>query len=108
MVECNSIESNSVESFEHNSIDTSNLNNQQFTLNKIREIEDYFITKIKERELMSKKLDKYICFFDYFDKSFIVLSVTSGSVSIASFATVLGIPIRITSASLSLPFSLCT
>ena len=63
MVECNSIESNSVESFEHNSIDTSNLNNQQFRLKKIRDTEDYFITKIKERELMSKKLDKYICFF---------------------------------------------
>ena len=56
---------------------------------------------------MSKKL-KYISFFDYFDKFFIVLSVKSGSVSIASFATVIGIPIGITSATLSLPFSLCT
>ena len=50
MIECNSIES-----IEHNSIDTSNLNNQQFRLNKISETEDYFITEIKERELMSKK-----------------------------------------------------
>ena len=54
MVECNSIErdsieSNSIESIEHNSTDTSNLNNQQFRLNKISEIEDYFITKIKEK-----------------------------------------------------------
>ena len=38
----------------------------------------------------------------------IVLSVTSGSVSIASFATVIGIPTGIASASLSLTFSLCT
>ena len=38
----------------------------------------------------------------------IVLSVTSGSVSIASFATVIGIPIGIASASLGLTFSLCT
>ena len=38
----------------------------------------------------------------------IVLSVTSGSVSIASFATIIGIPIGIRSASLSLTFSLCT
>ena len=36
------------------------------------------------------------------------LSVTSASVSIASFATVIGIPVGITSASLSLAFSLCT
>ena len=68
MVECNSVESNSIEcnyieSIEHNSIDTSNLNNQQFRLNKISEIEDYFIAEIKERELMSKKLSKYISFF---------------------------------------------
>ena len=57
---------------------------------------------------MSKKLSKYISFFDHFDKSLIVLSVTSGSISIALFATVIGTPIGITSASLSLAFSLCT
>ena len=72
MVEINSIES----------IDASNLNNQQFRLNKIREIEDYFIAQIKERELMSNKLSKYISFFDYFDKSLIVLSVTSSGIFI--------------------------
>ena len=54
---------NSVEFIERNFIDTSNLNNQQFRLNKISEIEDYFITEIKERELMSKNLSKYIYFF---------------------------------------------
>ena len=57
---------------------------------------------------MSKKLSKYISLFDHFDKSLIALSVTCGTVSIASFATVFGIPIGITSASLSLKFSLCT
>ena len=57
---------------------------------------------------MSKKLSKYISFFNYFDKFLIVLSVTNGGVSIASFATVIGAPIGITSASLSLAFSLCT
>ena len=102
------VESNSIEFIEHNSIDISNLNNQQFSLNKIGEIEDYFITEIKERELMSKKLSTYISFFDYFDKSLIVLSVTSGSVSISSFTTVIGIPVGIVSRSLSLVFSLRT
>ena len=62
MVEYDSIECNSVESIEHNSIGTSNLSNQQFRLNKISEIEDYFITEIKEGELMSQKLSKYISF----------------------------------------------
>ena len=108
MVESNSIECNSIEFIEHNYIDTSNLNNQQFRLNKISEIEVNFITEIKERELMSKKLSKYISFFNYFDKSLIVLLVTSEGVSIASFATVIGAPIGITSVSLSLAISLCT
>ena len=43
------IESNSIESIGHNSIDTLNLNNKQFRLNKISEIEDYFIAENKER-----------------------------------------------------------
>ena len=57
---------------------------------------------------MSRKLSKYISCFDYFDKALIILSVTSGGVSIASFATAIGTPIGITSASVSLAFSLCT
>ena len=66
-----------------------NLNDQQqFRLNKINEIKDYFVAEIKEKEWMIKKLSKYISSFDYFDKSLIVLSATSGSISIASFATV--------------------
>ena len=47
-------------------------NDQQFRLNKINEIKDYFIVEIKERELMSKNL-KYIASFDYLDKSLFYL-----------------------------------
>ena len=57
---------------------------------------------------MSKRLSKYIYSFDYFDKSLIVLSVTTGSISIASFATVIGASVGIASASLSLAFSIST
>ena len=38
-------------------------NDQNFRLNKINEIKDYFVTEIKEKELMSKRLSKYIAFF---------------------------------------------
>ena len=40
---------------------------QQFRLNKISEMKDYFVAEIEERELMSKRLSKYIAFFDCFD-----------------------------------------
>ena len=62
----------------------------------------------KERELMSQRLSKYIASFDYFDKSLIVLSVATGSISVASFATVIGATIGMMSASCGLAFSITT
>ena len=53
---------------------------QQFRLNKINEIKDYFVAEIKESKLRSKRLRKYIASFDYFDKSLIVLSLKTGSI----------------------------
>ena len=43
-------------------------------------------------------------FFYYFDKSLIILSVTTGSVSIVSFGTDIGAPVGIISSSFSLAF----
>ena len=57
---------------------------------------------------MSKRLNKYIASFDYFGRSLIVLSVTTGSISIASFPTVIGAPVGIVSTSFSLAFSIFT
>ena len=39
---------------------------------------------------MSKRFSKYNVSFDYFNKSLIVLSVTTDSISIALFETVIG------------------
>ena len=57
---------------------------------------------------MSKRLSKDVVSFDYFDKSLILLSVATGSISMASIATVIRTPIGITSASFSLAYSICT
>ena len=46
----------------------SNTNEQQFRLNKIDEIKDYFLAEIRERELISKDLSKYIASLDYLDE----------------------------------------
>ena len=56
---------------------------------------------------MSKRLSKYIASFDYFDKSLIVLFIATGSISIV-FATVIGAPVGMISASCSLAFSITT
>ena len=59
-------------------------NEQQLRLNKINKIKDYLFAEIRERELISKNLSKYIASLDYFDKSLNVLSILSGSISISS------------------------
>ena len=81
-------------------------NEQQVRLNKINEIKDYFLAEIRERELISKNISKYIASLDYFDKSLNVLSILSGSISVASFATIIGVPAGIIGASCSFRFSI--
>ena len=61
---------------------------------------------IKENHAV--KLNKYITTFDYIDKILIVLSATSNGVSILSFTSIIGAPVGIASASLTLIFSLLT
>ena len=59
----------------------SNLNYQtKFRLNKINKMKDYFNAKIQKRQIMSKKLSKYIATVDY-------------------FASIIGVPIGIAGAS---------
>ena len=57
---------------------------------------------------MSKNVSKYIVSFDYLDKSLIISSVATGSISIASLAIAIGAPVGIMSAGCSLPFSITT
>ena len=80
---------------------------QHFRLNKINKTKHCLVAEIKQTEVMSKRLSKYIASFDYFDMPLIVLFVTTGSISIASLASVIGAPVAITSASFSLAFSIC-
>ena len=89
---------------EYNSIETPKVNpnkndQQQCRLNRTNKIKGYFVAEIEERKLMSERHGKYIASFDYFDKLLIVLSTKTGSISTASFATVIGTPVSIGSAS---------
>ena len=87
-------------------LSTTPSNEQQFRLNKINEIKYYFLAEIRERELISKNLSKYIASFEYFSKSLIFLSVVASSISIASFVSVIGAPAGIIGASCGLTFSI--
>ena len=87
----------------------SELNNlTKFRLDEINKIIDYLNCEIKERKDIVKKISKYIVAFNYADKLFITLSASFGALSIASHATVVGIPVRIAGASLTLIFTVTT
>ena len=75
-------------------------------LGEIMGIENYFFQGINERKSYIKKLNKYITIFEYIDKILIILSATSGGVSIISFTTIVGVPVEIPSASFTLIFSI--
>ena len=92
-----------------NEIDKINLSEQtKYRLIEITGIEAFFHQEINQRKLCSKKLSKYVAAFDYIDKILIVLSATTGGVSIISFVSVVGAPVGIASASFTLIFSLTT
>ena len=73
----------------------------KYRLDEINKIQEYFNAEIKERKDIVKKISKYIVAFDYADKIFIALSASFGTLSIASYATVVGIPAGIAGASLT-------
>ena len=80
----------------------------KYRLDEINKIKDYLNSEIKERKDIIKKISKYIVAFDCADKPFITLSASFGTLSIASYATVLGIPAGIAGASLTLIFTITT
>ena len=79
----------------------------KFRLDEINKIKDFFNNEINERKQQINKISKYVAAFNYADKVFIVLSASFGSLSIASHATVVGIPVGIAGASLILAFTTC-
>ena len=80
----------------------------KYRLDEINKIRDYFNNEIKERKDIIKKINKYIVSFDYLDKIFIALSASFGTLSIASYASVVGTPTGIAGSSLTLIFTIGT
>ena len=89
-----------------NVIELTNVN--KYRLDEINKVRDYFDNEIKERKDINKKLNKYIVSFDYLDKIFIALSASFGTLSIASYASVVGTPAGIAGSSLTLIFTIGT
>ena len=80
----------------NNIIELTNTANK-YRLDEINKIRDYFDNETKERKDI---------IIDYLDKIFVPLPASFGTLSIASYASVVGIPAGITGASLTLVFTI--
>ena len=87
-----------------NNLELTDVN--KYRIDKINKIKEYFDNEIKERKDIIKKLNKYLVSFYYLDKIFITLSASFGTLSIASYAAVVGIPVSIAGSSLTLIFTI--
>ena len=92
-----------------NEINKTNLSEQtKYRLSGIMGIKNHFDSEIDQNKLCIEKLSKYVAALDYIDNILIVLSATSGGVSIISFTSVVGAPAGMASANFTLIFSLTT
>ena len=99
---------NEISDFKDLTAETSAKHVPKYRLDEINNIKEYFNAETKERKDIIKKISKYIVAFDYADKLFITLSASFSTLSIASYATIVGIPAGIAGASSTLIFTVTT
>ena len=99
---------NNIESTDKAELSSSECMANKYRLHEINKIRDYFNNEIIERKDIIKKLNKYLVSFDYLDKIFIALSSSFATLSMASYASVVGTPAGIAGSSLTLIFTIGT
>ena len=79
---------------------------QELRLKNIEEIKHYFIKEIDENELMSRKHKKVCTTRNYIEHFLILAPAVTKCILISAFASLLAIPIEITSSAVGLKFVL--
>ena len=77
---------------------------QEFRLKNIDQTRGYLIQEINRNELTSKKHKKVCTTLNYIEHFLILGSRITGCISISAFASLVGIPIGITSSAIRLKF----
>ena len=75
---------------------------QEFRLKNLNETKNYLIEEINRNQLISKKHKKFCTTLNYIEHFLILGSTVTGSVSFSVFASLVGIPIGITSSAIGL------
>ena len=81
---------------------------QTYRLNKLSEIEAYFLKEIEVREQIAKKMKRFNTITGIVDTGLITSTVITGGISIAAFASVVGLSVGIALSGTSLLLSLVT
>ena len=81
---------------------------QEFRLKNVDETRNYLIEEINRSELISKKHKKICATLNYIEHFLILASTVTGCVSISAFASLVGIPIGITSSAIELKICVIT
>ena len=75
---------------------------QEFRLKNINETRNYFFEEIKQNELVSKRRKKVCTTLNYIEDFLILASTVTGYISVSSLASLIDIPIAITSSAIGL------
>ena len=81
---------------------------QTYHLNKSSETETYFLNQIEVREQIAKKMKRFNTITTIVDTGLITSTVITGRISIAAFASCVGLSVGIALSGTSLLFSLAT
>ena len=84
------------------------VNPQTYRLEKIREIEAYFLDEIDAREKLAKNIKCFSTITTVLDTSLIKTTAITGGISIAAIASGIGLPVGISLSATSLLLSLAT
>ena len=81
----------------YGSILRANMSSLEFRLKKIDEARNYLLDEIKHNNLMSEKCKKTCNYLNHVEHLLILASTVTGCVSISAFATLVCVPIGVTS-----------
>ena len=81
---------------------------QTYQLNKLPEIEAYFLNETEVREQIAKKMKRFNTITGIVDTGLITSTVITEGISIAAFASGVGLPVAIALSGTSLLLSLAT
>ena len=81
---------------------------QTYQLNKLPEIEAYFLNETEVREQIAKKMKRFNTITGIVDTGLITSTVITGGISIAAFASGVGLPVGIALSGTNLLVSLAT